>query len=66
MDIEDLTDDEVVLIARALSIHRVSMRRKLDRMQRGSPEYAGTVSEIGTTQRIIAKLNTADLDRISA
>jgi hypothetical protein len=66
MDLDSFTDADVVLMARALSIHRVSMRRKLDRLRPGTPEFAATIDEIDRTQDIVAKLNTADLRRISA
>lgn len=66
MDLDSFSDDEVLLMARALSIHRVSMRRKLDRLRSGSTEHAATLNEIATTQRIVAKLNQADLKRASA
>ncbi len=66
MDLDSFTDADVVLMARALSIHRVSMRRKLDRLRPGTPEFKATIDEIDRTQDIVAKLNTADLRRISA
>lgn len=66
MDLDAFSDDEVLLMARALSIHRISMRRKLDRLNSGSPEHASTISEIAMTQKIVAKLNRADLKRASA
>jgi hypothetical protein len=66
VELDSFSDDEVLLMARALSIHRVSMRRKLDRLRSGSTEHAATLNEIATTQRIVAKLNQADLKRVSA
>jgi hypothetical protein len=63
VNLEAFSDDEVLLMARALSIHRVSMRRKLDRLRHGSPEHTATISEIASTQRIVSKLNQADLKR---
>lgn len=66
MSLDSFSDDEVLLMARALSIHRVSMRRKLDRLNAGSTEHAATIGEITMTQRIVEKLNRADLKRASA
>lgn len=66
MDLDSFSDDEVLLMSRALSIHRVSMRRKLDRLRSGSAEHTATIDEIAKTQRIVAKLNQADLKRVSA
>jgi hypothetical protein len=65
MNLDLFSDEEVLLMARALSIHRVSMRRKLDRLREGSAERTATVDEIAATQRIVTKLNQADLKRIS-
>jgi len=66
MNLDAFDDEDVLLMARALSIHRVSMRRKLDRLRSGSAERAATIDEIARTQRIVAKLNQADLKRIGA
>lgn len=66
MGLDSFSDDEVLLMARALSIHRVSMRRKLDRLNAGSTEHAATISEIAMTQGVVDKLNRADLKRVSA
>ena len=66
MDLNILTDDELTLAARTLSIHRASMRRKLDRLTPGSLEYTQTLEELGCSQRLAEKLNAADLARISA
>jgi hypothetical protein len=66
MNLNDLTDDEVALSARALSIHRASIRRKLDRLTPGTSEYIATLAEIEATQGIVDKLNSADMQRIGA
>ena len=66
MDLESFSDDEVLLMARMASIHRVSIRRKLDRLRSGSTEHAAAIDEIAATQRVMAKLNRADLRRASA
>jgi hypothetical protein len=65
MTLDKLTDKEVTLAARALSIHRVSLRRKLDRLTRGSPEHQNTMDEIELTQKLVDKLNQVDLARAS-
>jgi len=65
MILDQLTDDEILLTARALSIHRVSIRRKLGRMKSGTPEYRQALQEIETTTRAVNKLNAADLQRAS-
>ena len=65
MKVEELSDAELQLAARALSIHRVSMRRKLDRLHRGTSEYGSTLKEITDTQKLIEKLNASDLARVS-
>ena len=65
MGLDSFSDDEVMLMARAMSIHRVSMRRKLDRLQAGTQEHRATLDEIKRTQGIVTKLNNADLRRIS-
>lgn len=64
MDIGSMTNDEVVLAAKALSIHRASQRRKLDRLRKGSSEYATALDEINQTQRLVNKLNAVDLQRL--
>ena len=61
-----LSDEEVALTARALSIHRVSVRRKLLRMKPGTPEYRNALAEIELTTRAVNKFNAVDLDRASA
>jgi hypothetical protein len=66
MNLDQLSDTELTLAARALSIHRVSMRRKIDRLRAGSPEHKACLDEIEVTQRLMDKLNVADLQRISA
>jgi hypothetical protein len=66
MDINHLSDDEVALAARALSIHRASLRRKLDRLTPGSSEHTQTLAEIRITQHVVTKLNSVDLQRVSA
>ena len=66
MNLDSFSDEDVVLMARALSIHRVSMRRKLDRLRPGTPEFRATVDEIDRTQDIVTKLNQADMQRVSA
>ena len=65
MNTDQLDDEEVALTARALSIHRASVRRKLDRLTPGTSEHASTLREIHVTQRAMAKLNTVDYDRVS-
>jgi hypothetical protein len=64
MDTNHMTDEEVVLAAKALSIHRASQRRKLDRLREGTAEYRTTLDEIGQTQRLVNKLNAVDLQRL--
>lgn len=66
MDISNLSDHEVALAARALSIHRVSLRRKLDRLRPNTQEYNSTVIEIGEVQDLTDKLNRADLLRATS
>jgi len=66
MDLKMLTDDEVALSARALSIHRVSLRKKLGRMRPGSSEHAQALQEVVAATNLIAKLNQADLVRLGA
>lgn len=63
---DDLTSDEISLIARAVSIHRHALRRKLGRVPARSAEYQRTVIEMAETDAVIAKFNEADLQRISA
>jgi hypothetical protein len=65
MDLDNLSDQEVMLCARALSIHRVSLRRKLGRLTRGTHEHEGTMKEIKDTQELVDKLNQVDLARAS-
>jgi hypothetical protein len=66
MDIGQLADDEVLVAARAASIHRVSLRRKLGRLKADSSEYTRTLSEIEVTQRLMDKLNVNDFARLTA
>ena len=62
----DLSDDELRLMTRVLSIHRASMRRKLSRFLPGSREYTNTVNEITETQDLASKLQTLDVERLNA
>lgn len=55
----------MVLTARALSIHRVSLRRKVGRLTRGSPEYQQTLDELDAITTLLDKLNKADMVRIA-
>ena len=64
MDLNKLSDQEVVLAARALSIHRGMLRRKLQRIPRKDREYGNTMSEIVETTDLIAKLQQEDLHRL--
>jgi hypothetical protein len=64
MDITRLTNDEVVLAARALSIHRASMRRKLEKLRPGTREYQLTLAEVRDSQELVNKLQSADLARL--
>ena len=63
VNLESFDDDEVVLMARALSIHRASLRRKVDRLT-DARERASAINEMKMTGRIVNKLNQADLQRI--
>ena len=63
MDESVLTADELMLAAKAVGIHRQSMRRKLDRLQPGSVEHDLTLREVQLSQDLLSKLNTADLNR---
>lgn len=65
MDLSILSDAEVAVTARALSIHRVSIRRKLDRLRQGTPEHRQALVEMTETTSAIEKLNAADLNRAS-
>lgn len=65
VDIKSLTDEEVLLAARALSIHRVSLRRKIGRLNRGSPERTEALHELAETTQLLDKLNQADWTRIA-
>lgn len=62
----DITNDELRLLTRVLSIHRSSMRRKLSRFPTGSREYINTVGEIQETQDLASKLQALDVERLSA
>jgi hypothetical protein len=66
MDISKLTDREVALVAKCLSIHRGSLRKKLSRIPREDPEHSTTMAEIVDTTDLMAKLNQEDLDRLGA
>lgn len=64
MDTSVLSDNEVMLAARALSIHRSMLRKKLGRINRRDPEHQRTMDEIVDTTNLIHKLNQADLQRL--
>jgi hypothetical protein len=66
MDIDQLTAEEVLLASRAVSIHRVALRRKLDRLTTGSSEVMHTIAEMQLAQQLINKLQAADLERFGA
>jgi hypothetical protein len=65
MDVKSLTDEEILLASRALSIHRVSLRRKIGRLSRGSPERQEALIELNETTVLLDKLNQADWTRIA-
>jgi hypothetical protein len=66
MNLDRLSNDEITLAARALSIHRVALRRKIERLNKGSSDHESTVAEIIATTALIDKFNQADLQRIGA
>jgi hypothetical protein len=65
MDMTKLTDNEILLASRALSIHRVSLRRKIGRLTRGSQEHRQAIVELTETTELLDKLNQADMTRIA-
>jgi len=65
VDINQLTDAEVLVAARAASIHRVSLRRKLGRLPTDSAEYARTLTEIEVVQGLVTKFNVKDFERLT-
>ena len=65
MDIAKLTDNEILLATRALSIHRVSLRRKIGRLSRGSSEHRQALVELTETTVLLDKFNKADMARIA-
>ena len=65
MNLESFSDEEIVLMARALSIHRASLRRKVNRLT-DVHERASAINEMKMTGHIVNKLNRADLQRIGA
>lgn len=63
---DQLTDEELQLASRALSIHRVQMRRKLMKLAPGEPSFNSTLREIKETQALVSKLNGIDLARLAS
>ena len=60
MDESVLTADELMLAAKAVGIHRQSMRRKLDRLQPGSVEHDLTL--VGEQQEnLCRRANTQEI-----
>jgi hypothetical protein len=66
MDTRQLNDKQVALLARICSVHRTSLRRKLDRLTRGDPERSRVLDELEDTQELAALFEDEDLDRLSA
>lgn len=62
----DLSNDEVALVARALSIHRAAMRRKLDRIRSDGTEYVNAFDEVRATSALVEKFNAEDMRRTGA
>ena len=65
MDTDQLTNSEVELATKAISIHRSAQRRKLNRLRRDSPEFSATLAEVEEAQHLLEKLTTVDLQRLN-
>lgn len=63
---DQLTEEELQLAARALSIHRAQTRRKLTMLTPGTAAYRSTLREIQETQDLVAKLNCLDLNHVAS
>jgi len=66
MELSRLSDRELAITSRALSIHRGALRKKLARIPRKDPEHTNTMQEIVDTTNLMAKLNQEDLHRLGA
>jgi hypothetical protein len=66
MELSQLSDREIAIASRALSIHRGALRKKLSRIPRKDPEHSNTMTEIVDTTELMAKLNKEDLHRLGA
>lgn len=62
----DMTNEQIMLNTRALSIHRASLRRKLDKMRPNTREYALTLDELKETQLLLNQLADEDIHRLGA
>lgn len=66
MDTNQLSDRQVAVLARICSVHRTSLRRRLDRLTPGDPERARVLDELEETQELSALFEDEDLDRLTA
>jgi len=60
----DLKPEQVMLNTRILSIHRASIRRKLDKMRPGTHEYQLTLQEVRDTQVLLNLMADHDLAQL--
>lgn len=66
MDLNVLSDADVAISTQALSVHRRSLRNKLERLRPGSTDYKRTLSELRETTAALSKLAAEDLKRVNA
>jgi len=64
MNLDDLSTDDLVLIGRSLSIHRVSVRRKLGRLNPTSRDYGSAAAELSHIDLLLGRINQADNERL--
>jgi hypothetical protein len=64
MNPDELTTDDLILIGISLSIHRASIRRKLDRLKVTSRDYGVAVAQLNHLDQLLPRINGADTDRL--
>lgn len=64
MNHDELSTDDLILIGISLSIHRASVRRKLDRLKATSRDYGVAVAQLNHIDQLLPRINGADTDRL--
>lgn len=63
---DQLSDEQIALAGRIFSVHRTSLRRRLERLEPHDPERKRVLRELEETQDLVDIFNDEDLDRLNS